>query len=67
MTERTKLLLERITIALIFAGIIMLCQPFTMALYSHGFPILLGGTVAFIVVSRLKTRPEETGLTNQGG
>jgi hypothetical protein len=34
------------------AGVLMMLQPFSMALYSHSFLFTLAGTVLFLIVSR---------------
>jgi hypothetical protein len=36
---------------LIGAGVVMLMQPLSMALFSHSFPVILAGTLGFVVVS----------------
>jgi hypothetical protein len=42
---------ENAATALIGVGIFMLMQPFTLALYSWSFAVILIGTVTFIIVS----------------
>jgi hypothetical protein len=42
---------EMLASVLIAAGVVMLMQPFALALYSWSFVITLLGTVMFIVVS----------------
>ena len=37
--------------ALIGLGIVMLMQPFSIALYGYSFVTILGGTLGFVVVS----------------
>jgi len=37
--------------ALIGAGIVMLMQPFSIALYGYSFVTILAGTLGFVVVS----------------
>ena len=44
---------EAAAIALIIAGVVMLMQPFSLALYGYSFATVLLGTVMFIVVSKL--------------
>ena len=39
---------------LIFVGLILMCQPFSMKIYMAGFPTVLVGTVAYIVMDHLK-------------
>jgi hypothetical protein len=39
---------------LIFAGLIFMCQPFSMKIYMVGFPTVLVGTVAYIIMDHLK-------------
>jgi hypothetical protein len=43
---------EAAAIALIIAGVVMLMQPFSLALYGYSFATVLLGTVMFIVVSK---------------
>ena len=42
---------EMLASALIAAGVVMLMQPFALALYSWSFVVTLLGTVMFIIVS----------------
>ena len=39
---------------LIFVGLIFMCQPFSMKIYMVGFPTVLVGTVAYIIMDHLK-------------
>jgi hypothetical protein len=39
---------------LIFIGLILMCQPFSMKIYTFGFPTVLVGTVAYIIMDHLK-------------
>ncbi|MCS7224570.1 MAG: hypothetical protein NZ959_08460 [Armatimonadetes bacterium] len=48
--------LERIGILLICCGLLFLCQPLTIALFKIGFPILLSGTILFIIAIHLPDR-----------
>jgi hypothetical protein len=50
--------LELLACAVIGAGILMLLQPFFMALYTWSFATMLTGTVMFMVVSKF---PESHG------
>ena len=59
-TTRTPSLLRRIfrrgpwenlATVLIALGVIMLMQPFHMALYTYSFIVILVGTVGFMIVS----------------
>ena len=43
---------EAAAIALIITGVVMLMQPFSLALYGYSFATVLLGTVMFIVVSK---------------
>lgn len=43
---------ETSAIVVIAAGVLMLLQPFSMALYSYSFVTTLAGVVLFIVVSK---------------
>jgi len=44
--------MELLASALIAAGVLMLLQPFAMALYSWSFLVTLAGTALFTIVSR---------------
>jgi hypothetical protein len=39
---------------LIFVGLILMCQPFSMKIYTFGFPTVLVGTIAYIIMDHLK-------------
>ena len=39
---------------LIFVGLILMCQPYSMKIYTFGFPTVLVGTVAYIIMDHLK-------------
>lgn len=43
---------ENAATAVIAAGVVMLCQPFWLALYSYSFLTILGGAILFVVVSK---------------
>ena len=42
---------EMVATVLIAVGVIMLMQPFVLAVYSYSFLVTLVGTVMFIIVS----------------
>jgi len=42
---------EVVAMALIGLGVVMLMQPFSLALFSHSFVTILAGTLAFVIVS----------------
>ena len=44
--------MEAAAIVVIAAGVFMLLQPFSMALYTYSFVTTLSGTALFTVVSR---------------
>jgi len=44
--------MEAAATVLISAGVLMLLQPLSMALYRHSFVTTLMGTVMFVVVSK---------------
>ncbi len=44
--------MERIATAVIAAGVFMLLQPFSMALYTYSFLTTLAGTALFTIVSK---------------
>ena len=43
---------ENAATAIIAAGVVMLCQPFWLALYSYSFATILVGTILFVVVTK---------------
>jgi hypothetical protein len=43
---------ENAATAVISAGVVMLCQPFWLTLYTYSFLTILGGTIMFVVVSK---------------
>jgi hypothetical protein len=43
---------EAVAMTLIGLGVVMLMQPFSLALYGYSFATVLLGTVMFIVVSK---------------
>jgi len=51
--KRIGILLENLSIALILIGFVAMIQPFTMQLYSSGFPIALAGVVLFNIASHI--------------
>ena len=46
--------LEAVATAIIAIGVVMLMQPFFLALYSLSFVTTLFGTVMFIIVSKVR-------------
>ena len=46
--------LEAVATVIIAAGVVMLVQPFFLALYSWSFATTLFGTVMFIIVSKVR-------------
>jgi hypothetical protein len=46
--------LEAIATTIIAVGVVMLMQPFFLALYSWSFATTLFGTVMFIIVSKVR-------------
>lgn len=42
---------ELLASSLIALGVLMMMQPFAMALYSYSFMVTLAGTVMFVIVS----------------
>jgi hypothetical protein len=42
---------ENAASALIALGVFMLMQPFSMALFSNSFVVILAGTIGFVIVS----------------
>ena len=47
---------ERSTIGLIALGLVMLMQPWSIALFSHGFTVLLVGVIGFSIAGKLPQR-----------
>ena len=45
---------EGLATAVIAAGVVMLMQPLSLALYSWSFATILAGTVLFVVASHFK-------------
>jgi hypothetical protein len=45
-------LMENVAVGLIALGILMLVQPFSIALYGWSFTVVLVGTLMFTVVSK---------------
>jgi hypothetical protein len=43
---------EALATALIGIGVVMLCQPFLLELYTYSFVTILAGTVMFAIVSK---------------
>jgi hypothetical protein len=48
-----RALWERITTVLIFAGLFMLMQPFSLTLFSYSFIVILVGTFGFTFATKL--------------
>lgn len=48
-----RTLWERITTGLIFAGLFMLMQPFSLTLFSYSFTVILVGTFGFTFATKL--------------
>jgi hypothetical protein len=44
---------EMAAIVIIATGILMLMQPFALALYTYSVPVILAGTGAFLIASHL--------------
>jgi hypothetical protein len=38
---------------LIIAGVVMLCQPFSLAVHSCAFPVFLAGVLVYVVLDHL--------------
>jgi hypothetical protein len=45
---------ENLATAVIGIGVVMLMQPFSMALYTYSFVTTLAGTAMFIIVSKFR-------------
>jgi hypothetical protein len=45
--------LENLAALVIGLGVVMLMQPYSLWLYGWSFPVILTGTVMFVVVSHL--------------
>ena len=43
---------ENLASALIAAGVVMMCQPFLLDLYTYSFVTILAGVAMFIVVTK---------------
>ncbi len=57
VSERTHQLIERLTIAGIVIGVLMMFQPWVFAGFRYGFYLLLFSTLAFIVWSHITPAP----------
>ena len=44
---------EHATTALIGIGLVMLMQPWSLDVFSYGFPVLLAGVVGFSIAGKL--------------
>ena len=44
---------ETVATVVICAGVVMLCQPFWLVLYSYSFITILTGVAMFVVVTKL--------------
>ena len=44
---------ERTTLALIAAGLVLMMQPWSLAAYGWGFPVLLAGVRGYTVAGKL--------------
>jgi len=49
-----KQFLEPLFMWIMIFGIFMLCQPFTILLYTYGYAVLLAGTAGYIFSIHLK-------------
>jgi len=56
----------RYATALILAGFVMLCQPFTHELFVLGFPVLLAGVIIFMVLDHVPEKPKAEGGDSNG-
>ncbi|SED97107.1 hypothetical protein SAMN05519104_4878 [Rhizobiales bacterium GAS188] len=45
---------ENVATGIIGLGVIMLCQPFLITLYSYSFVTILTGTVLFTIVTKFR-------------
>lgn len=54
--SKTKRRLYQLVSLLIFGGFLMLCQPFSLVVFSYGFPVLLFGTASFIILDHIPDR-----------
>jgi hypothetical protein len=48
----------RIAAALILLGVALMCQPFSVTLYTLGFPVVIAGVLAFVVLDHLPAPAE---------
>ncbi len=54
MTARGRA--EALVVAALLAGVVAMCQPFSIALFRAGFFATLLGTIAFVAVSHVPER-----------
>jgi hypothetical protein len=52
-TQKLFSIFYNVASLLIFIGLILMCQPFSMKIYTFGFPTMLVGTVAYIIMDHL--------------
>ena len=49
---------ENAASAVIALGVFMLMQPFSLALYTNSFVVILAGTIGFVIVSHFPERAD---------
>lgn len=67
MSERLYSILTRCIIAGMFIGILGMIQPLTVLLFKAGFLILFYSTLAYIVLSHVTPRRQESPTEPQRG
>ena len=53
-TRETARTITHVAVGVIVLGIAALCQPWSLWLYRNAFPVLLAGTLTYIVTSHLE-------------
>jgi len=53
----SKFGLYRLATTLILGGFAMLCQPWSLSLFSAGFPVIVAGVVTHIILDHWPDRP----------
>ncbi len=56
-SREIKVFLYKAVSVLIFGGLLMMIQPFSMTVYTYGFPVILAGVIIFNIVDHIPARP----------
>jgi len=64
ISNRTRMLIENISITLCIISIVFMSQPFVVALYTWGFVLLLIGGLTYIYTSFFPPPPDDIPMKN---